>query len=92
MLVAAGESQSASGLKTDCRRSTLISLIFGLDNGEYLTLLPSLVDEWLSSHQREIVHDEIAADIAALVADSEDRNRNGAAGDGEIYAQPYALA
>ena len=36
MLAAAGESQSASGLKTDCRRSTLNSLIFGLDNGEYL--------------------------------------------------------
>ncbi len=36
MLAAVGESQSASGLKTDCRRSTLISLIFGLDNGEYL--------------------------------------------------------
>jgi hypothetical protein len=36
LLAAAGESQSASGLKTDRQRSTLISLIFGLDNGEYL--------------------------------------------------------
>jgi hypothetical protein len=35
-LAAAGESQLASGLKTDHQRSTLFSLNFCLDNGEYL--------------------------------------------------------
>ena len=40
----------------------------------------------LALHQFEIIHNEVAADIAALVANGVNRNRDGSVGNGEVDA------
>src|SRR5262245_65461376 len=47
LIVGSGQRKSIGlRLKTDCRRSTLNSLIFGLDIGEYLTLRSIKMKTW----------------------------------------------
>lgn len=40
----------------------------------------------LAAHQCEVIHNKVAADVAALVADSKNCNRNGSVGNGKVHA------
>lgn len=46
----------------------------------------------LSSDQREVIHDKVAADIAVLVADGKNRQRAAAIGYREIHIEPHCLS